>query len=162
VNDDYPSDSDIGREGARFARWAIIAGALVLVVVLVLSAMAVFGFGLFQRGTAEFRGKTGQIERTKADPNFRIASYEHFYDLCVAVQADEGTISSLKEELTTKPSQNRVEQINASMTALRASRFEKISQYNADARKTDTQGNFRASDLPYQLSPNEESTTCTS
>jgi hypothetical protein len=155
-----PSDSTVSREGARFARWAVILGAMAIVVALVLSAMAVFGFGFFQRGTAEFRGKTGQIERTRANPAFRIASYDSFYNACAAVQSDEATISALKEELTTHPSPARVEQIQASLTALRAGRAEKINNYNADARKTATAGQFRASDLPYQLDRNAEETSC--
>jgi hypothetical protein len=157
--DDF-TDGDIAREGARFARWAMILGAMAVVVGLVFAAMAIFGVGLFQCGTAEFRGKTGQIERTKADPSYRIANYDHFYDLCAAVQSNEAAIDALKEELATNPSQGRVEQIQAALAALRINRSEDINQYNADARKTATQGQFRASDLPYQLDQTAEKTSC--
>jgi hypothetical protein len=138
-----------------------LLGILGVLIAMVFAAMAIFGFGLFQRGTADFRGKTKQIEQTKASGTYRIAAYEHFYDLCAAVQDDEISISSLREELKTEPPQNRVTQINASLTALRSSRGEKINQYNADARKSGTIGQFKASDLPYQLNKNTEETTCT-
>jgi hypothetical protein len=159
---DY-GNRDFVRDSTQFSLWAIIGGALLLIVVIALSTMAIFGFGLFQRGTADFRGKTQQIEQTKANGSYRIASYEKFFDECAAVQDDEASITSLKEELSgnPKPSDSRIGQINASLTALRASRVEKINHYNADARKTATEGQFRASDLPYQLDKTNEETSCT-
>jgi hypothetical protein len=135
-------------------------GAIGLVVLLLLGAMYLFGFGLFQRSTAGFRGKTGVIERTKGDPSFRIASYDHFFDQCASVKSDEGTIKFLEEELKTGPSEQRREQINATLSTLRASRNDKINQYNADAAKAGTQGQFRDSGLPFRLDPSSEETTC--
>jgi hypothetical protein len=153
---------DVARDGARYGSWTLILGVITLVVILLLSAMFLFGFGLFQRGTADFRGKTKQIEQTRGSGTYRIAAYEHFYDLCAAVQDDEASIDSLKQELKgdPKPSGSRVGQINGALTALRSSRVEKMNQYNADARKEGTQGQFRDSGLPYRLDKTNKETTC--
>ena len=135
----------------------ILIGFFVIVIIVVLSVtlylLGVFGGGFLQRTTADFRGETAQIEAVKADPNYRIASYEKFYDLYAAILADDDKIKNLKEELeTTNPSSSRIEQINSSITAVKNSRAEKIRQYNADAQKEDTRANFLASNLPYEIS----------
>lgn len=158
--DDYKT-SEFAKDGFRLTGWSLLAGIAVIIVVLILSAMAVFGFGLFQRGTADFRGGTEQIEQTKGNGSYRIAAYDHFYDLCASVQNSEATIAALEQELETNPSESRVEQINASITANRANRASSINEYNADARKEDTLANFMASDLPYQLNSTDKETTCT-
>lgn len=157
---DY-NTGDFTKDSGRYGMWAVIGGAVAIVVILLLTAMAVFGFGLFQRGTANFRGGTEAIEKTRGSGDFRIASYDHFFNLCAAVQSDEASMDSLNQELTTNPSDERKEQIQANLTALRSSRAEKINQYNADAHKDFTIGQFRDSNLPFTLDSSTENTTCT-
>lgn len=153
------SRSTVG-EGARFSLGVIVSSFIALVLVVVIGAMWIFGFGFFQRSTAGFRGETEQIERVQADPNYRIQAYDSFFNRCAAVQNKEATIKALKAELETNPPQSRVTQINATITALTAARAADINQYNADASKTDTRANFQASNLPYRLNENVESTSC--
>lgn len=150
------------REGAEIAGKTIALAAVVLVVVLIIGAMYLFGFGLFQRGTADFRGGTEQIEKTKGSGDYRIASYDHFFNLCASVQSKEATIDALEKELSRKPdpSESRTEQIYAAITANEAIRAETINQYNVDAKKEATVGQFRASNLPYELNANAKETQC--
>lgn len=136
---------------------SIIVG---LVVVGVVMCVGVFGFGWFQRATADFRGGTGQIEQVRADPNYRIAAYDHFFDLCAQIQTTEAGITAQEQELGTDPPQARKVQINANLTAARKSRAGLINQYNADAAKADTQAHFLASGLPYKLDVDAKETTC--
>ena len=157
--DDY-SARDLAGVGARYGALATAVAALAIVVVLAVGAMALFGFGLFNRSTADFRGTNSQIEQTKGDGTYRIGAYERFYGLCASVQDDEASIDSLKEELKTDPPADRVVQINASLTALRSNRAENINRYNADARKSATLAQFKASDLPHELDKTAEETTC--
>lgn len=110
--------------------------------------------------TAEPKGALEAREQIKGSGTFRIAAYNHFYNLCAAVKSDEATIEALNQELATNPSEKRVGQINASITALRSGRAEKINQYNADASKDYTIGQFRSSNLPYQLDSSQEVTLC--
>lgn len=130
----------------------------VLLVALIFGS--IYGVGWVKQITADFRGETEQKEQTIADGSYRIVAYEHFFDLCAAVQTAEDSIASLEAELDTEPPQGRVTQINASITALRNSRADLINQYNADAAKEDTRAAFHSSDLPYQLDNDTEETTC--
>lgn len=136
------------------------AAALVLVVSLIIGAMYLFGFGWFSKSTANFRGGVAQTNRVLADPDYRIAHYDGFYDLCASVQVREDAIAAIEEEMK-GASPERRQQLAPSLTANRIGRANAIRQYNADARKEDTAANFLASDLPYQLDPTEERTTCT-
>ncbi|MDQ0298487.1 aspartate oxidase [Salibacterium salarium] len=137
----------------------ILIGSLLAVAVLFL--VAVYGFGFLQRSTADFRGETGQIEQTEADSDYRIASYDRFYDTCAGIQSLESKIENMEDELETTDSQQRKTVLNTSITASENKRVELIDSYNADARKESTRGKFRASDLPYEINKNKEETVCT-
>jgi hypothetical protein len=136
---------------------AIIGG---FVLLLLLATMWVFGWGFFAQQTAEFRGETQKREQVEASGAFRVGAYDHFFDLCTSVQSNEATIDALTDELDTNPSAARKEQINASLTALRANRATSIAQYNNDASKDYTIGQFRDAGLPPRLDATSEVTTC--
>lgn len=143
------------------SKLTILVAAVLAVVAAIL--ILVYGFGMLQRGTADFRGETSQIEQTKADANYRIASYDHFYDLCAGVQSLESKISNMVDELEiTGDDTQRKTVLNTSITASKNKRAELIATYNADARKEATRGQFKASELPYELFESEESTICES
>ncbi|TQJ05884.1 hypothetical protein [Amycolatopsis cihanbeyliensis] len=146
-------------DGLRYGGAAIGFGAIAIVGILVLGLMWTFGWGWFSQTTAEARGETSQREQTVADGGYRIASYEHFFDLCAGIQGKERTIARLEAERETADTR-RVERIEATLTALRSGRDASIHSYNADARKRGTTGQFRASELPYQLDVDEEETSC--
>lgn len=119
-----------------------------------------FGGILFSNATADFRGNASVINKTRASGNYRIAQYDHFFDLCAAVQSTEGQITAQKGEIPFA-TPTRKAQIYENVDALTASRFSLIAQYNADARKSYTAGQFRSSDLPFHLDSTQETTTCT-
>lgn len=150
----------MAREGFRIGGWTLLFGAIAIVVVLVLGAMAVFGFGFFAKETANFRGEIQELEETKASGSFRIYSYDHFFDLCVSVQNKEKAIGALQEELELHPSEGRKEQVIADITANKIAREESINQYNTDAQKEKTIGQFKAASLPYELNSNAKETQC--
>lgn len=148
------------RQAAGWSAWAIAAMAALIVAVIVLGSMAIFGFGFFQRATADFRGKTGVINK-RADANYRIANYESFYDLCAAIRTKETAIAALTAQLAQAEKGSLDYTITSGqLTGTKTSRADDINQYNADARKQDTKGRFQASDLPYQLDETQETTTC--
>lgn len=148
-------------EVARNLSRGVKVAVLVTVAVLAVAGVGIFGFGWLQRTTAPFRGGTEQIEQIQGNGSYRIAQYDHFFDLCAAVQSSEASIDNLIAERDAGTTTQRDTIIQASITALRNSRATLIAQYNADARKADTAGSFRSSDLPYQLSPEVEHTSCT-
>jgi hypothetical protein len=147
-------------EGFKWGGLTIIFGFIAIVAILAIGAMATFGFGLFAKSTANFRGEVNEVEQTKASGSFRIYSYEHFFELCVSAQNKEKAIGALQEELALHPSEGRREQVIADITANKIAREESIDQYNADAQKEKTIGQFKAANLPYELNPNEKETQC--
>lgn len=133
----------------------ILAGIVALVILVVIISVSVWAF---KASTQEVRGQVNQGERTKANADYRIASYDRFFNLCAAVQAKEEAIKAVEQQDATTPQQQT--QKSANLTALRASRAALINQYNADAAKEGTRGQFQASTLPHTLNLNQESTTC--
>lgn len=132
---------------------AIIVGVIALLI------GAWFLATQFQRGTADYRGDTDLIEDTQANADFRRTAYESFFDKCAAVQTTEARILALQAEAETA-SEARAEEIAATITANQAQRARLINEYNADAAKDWTSGQFQASNLPYRLDANQETTTC--
>lgn len=146
--------------GFRWSGKVITAFAGVLIMIMILSSMWIFGWGFFQRATADFRGETAALEQIKADPNSRISAYEHFFNLCASVQGHEDTIRALQAELDGEPSESRAEQIRGAITANQAARDGKIRDYNSDAAQDFTVGQFRDADLPERLDVDKEVTEC--
>lgn len=141
---------------------ALIGGtALVIVVGLLIGSMFLFSFGFFSQKTANFRGETEKRNQIEANGAFRVATYNHFYDMCAQVQTAEQSVANLKEELLTTDDAQRKLVINASITALRNTRAEIINQYNVDSRKSYTEQQFKASDLPATLKITDKETECT-
>lgn len=147
------------REGARISGLTLAGGIAALVVLLILASMAIFGWGFLAQATADFRGETSKKEQVEASGQYRIAAYDSFFNLCASVQAQEDAIANqLAERETAAPT--RQAQIDANVTASRNVRASLIRQYNADAAKSYTAGQFRDSNLPYQLDTNTEETSC--
>lgn len=149
------------KETLRFSGRTFVAAVIALVLVLVLASMWIFGWGFVQRSTADYRGGTDATNKVHADGDYRISAYEHFYNICGAVQTKEDEIANAKDELGTDPGEDRAGQIQSNITALRNKRAELINEYNTDAAKTDTKANFKASDLPYRLDVDTKETQCT-
>lgn len=135
----------------------ITIGASVIALLLILAL--IYGGGMVQRLTADFRGETKQIEQTKASGDYRIAAYDQFYDKCAGVRTLESKIVNMERELEGTEEVQRKTTLNTSITASANKRAELIESYNADARKEASRGQFKASDLPFELDI-EEDTVC--
>lgn len=125
-----------------------MAKALGVGVVLLVAVVA--GGWAFTYYTADVRGRISANETIKSGAS-RIANYEHFFNLCAAIQSNEAQIDSLTENLGTAVDNDDRARIQASLAGVKAVRFSGIAQYNADAAKSYTQGQFRDSSLPYQI-----------
>lgn len=136
-------------------------------IVAILCAVAgvfalMIGVWAFRVVTADVKG-AGDAEIETSGGDYRIAAYDHFHDLCAAVQATEDRLAAQLAELedpATTP--QRASQLRANVNALRGSRAENIRDYNADASKDYTVGQFRDSNLPYRIDPTRETTQCES
>lgn len=136
----------------RIGGFAVVAIVGVVILTLLISSMAIFGWGFWTRSTADYRGQTAAIERTKADADFRISSYQKFFDLCGRVQAQEDRIRILAD--STSPN------AATDLVAVRSIRADLVREYNNLATRDFTEGQFRASQLPYQLAIDNEETSC--
>ena len=134
---------------------AIAAGiAGFILLCLLFYFVGVYVFGGAEQATANYRGQTDARNKTVANGDYRIAQYNHFYELC-------GSIQTLEDQIrTTKEAQPPHWKVN--VVALENQRSAAIRQYNADASKAGTAAQFKASDLPDQIDINQENTQCAS
>jgi hypothetical protein len=120
--------------------------AIVLVFFGALAFTNSLGY-VYQWVAAPFVGELEQRQKVQSG-EFRMYSYEHFYDLCASIQRKQRTLMA-QEELDN----DRAEQ-NAA--ALKGQIQNDISKYNADARKEETMGQFKANDLPEHINYSEK------
>lgn len=138
-------------------RW--LAWILVVIVVLILLGPGLWALGVW---TAPWYGEGEARRQIQGDADFRIAAYDHFFDLCASAQADGDRIVNLEAELADPATTaSRAAQVRASLTAIRNQRDATVRTYNADASQDYTVGQFRDSDLPFPLTiPTEGTLTC--
>lgn len=126
----------------------ILGGIVLFFVLLYLLGMAAFGVrvmtaGIVGRGEAHIQIQSGSN---------RIVQYDHFFNLCASVQQAEAGIDAQTDLLESTSDSNEQARIKTNIAALQMTRSNGVFQYNADASKEYTQGQFRDSSLPYQLS----------
>jgi hypothetical protein len=107
-----------------------------------------FAFGWF---TAAPQGKL-QARQQIQSGNYRIAAYESFFNKCSSITTlDEALNQTLDNEKSDKGSDLTRDKVN--FTAQLNSRNDAANQYNVDAQKSYTVGQFKASNLPYSIPP---------
>lgn len=121
--------------------------AAILVAILIFLGLF-FGTHLFKRSTANFRGQTEAIEKTKANADFRISSYQMFFSLCASIQSAEDKIKIFAKDTG--------ENAQTNLIAVQSIRSSLIREYNGLATRGFTEGQFRSSNLPYQININGE------
>ena len=135
----------------RLTKWivAIILGSVLLWLAI---ASAVWGLrvataGIYGRGQAH-------IQIQSAD--FRIAAYDHFFNQYASIKGLEGQIDELTNQLSqVTPRTREYNYTLSSLTGTKGLRHRAIQDYNADAQKSWTEGQFRDNDLPYQIPDTE-------
>jgi hypothetical protein len=129
----------------RIASW--IVGWTIFAVLLIGGVTA----GLWATGVlfADVSGK-GNARKQLKSADYRITAYDHFFNLCASVQTTEQALNASFVELSGATGDD-ADRIRTNITGQTVARAEAVNQYNADARKSYTLGQFRSSDLPYQL-----------
>lgn len=104
--------------------------------------------------TAPIKGKIEKREKTES-ADYRIYSYDHFYDLYHKVESYDKEIKNQKDllEQTEDPKEKR--RIRRNITGLKSQRSRAIEKYNSDARKEKTKGKFQPKDLPKRIDKRE-------
>jgi hypothetical protein len=120
----------------------------------VIVAIVVIGFGSLGIRYI-FAGPSGQVAAREEilSGAQRITAYNHFFDLCASVQTAEQNLAAAQAQLAETPESDAKERnrLQTNITGLIATRQEAVNQYNADAAKDYTIGQFRASKLPFEL-----------
>ena len=137
----------------------IIGGLVAVVAVFFLAAALHLGGLALNAELAPWIGEKEQVIKTN-DVNYRIPAYDHFFNLCASIQAREDQIDNMQLLDDSDPTKS------TNIVGLQNLRQSDIRQYNADAAKEGTLGQFRDSNLPYQLDPSqytgENKTSCVS
>lgn len=130
-------------------KFVLIWIGAVIGVLLFVWVIAAAAFGL-RVATAGLVG-AGEAHIKTQSADFRLYAYNHFFDLCASVQANEGALDAQFDALSTAERPKDKARINSNIAGIKATRQANIARYNADALKW-TVGQFRDSDLPSRLS----------
>lgn len=122
----------------------IVVGSILLI--LALSA----GIWGFRYATAGVRGQIEAREEIQS-ADYRIYSYDHFYNLYANVQSYEDQIRNQRNLMETLEDEEEIARYRQNVNALMNQRASVVRQYNADVRKEGTRGQFLADDLPRQI-----------
>lgn len=123
--------------------WYVGIAAVIFVTLVVVFAI--------RWQTAPVRGKLQAREQIQSG-NFRIQAYDHFFDLCASVQTMDQALNQTYQDLRTAPKNDRV-RISTNATAQLNSRNDAANQYNQDSHKGYTVGQFKSSNLPFEIAP---------
>jgi hypothetical protein len=133
---------------------------MIVVTVIAIMLIGTFGFGWFQKSTADYRGGVRETEKVHADPNYRITHYDQFFNQCASIQTLTAQAQNAKADFDSALDPVSKRDARLRMIALRNQKISAINQYNADSAKEDTEANFKSSDLPYRIDQNAEVVTC--
>lgn len=144
------------------SRWKVILlGITALVLVIAVPTGIWYATQETKKATANYRGDVALKENTRANADFRRQAYDHFFDICAQVQTKETAIKTLLPRWHTETDQTTKARVADNIAANQITRADLINQYNVDAKKSWTVGQFQSSDLPYQLSVSAKETQCT-
>lgn len=137
-------------EDENAPRFGVWIAAVVIVIVL-----AVGGAFAWRWATAPARGALDAREQIQSG-DFRIQAYDHFYNLCAAVQTAEAAVDATELQITTNTDPSDLNRLQINLNGQTVNRADAVNQYNADARKGYTEGQFRSASLPFTISTHYE------
>lgn len=130
-------------------------GRIVLLIVAVLLVFLVVISGVswgWQYFTATFRGEVEKTELIAGSGEFQIYSYNHFFDLCAAVQQAEAQYDAQYGLLQSMQSGTERYERQQRVVAVQLAHIEQLKrQYNVDAAKEETVAAFKSNNLPNHL-----------
>lgn len=126
-----------------------------IALTIVVSIAAIWGMiaGIWGLGvaTAGIYGR-GEAHKVINSSDFRIAAYDHFFNQYASIKSLESQIDELTATLALLEQGTREYNYTlTSLTGVKNLRHQAIQQYNADAMKDWTEGQFRDAQLPYQI-----------
>jgi len=135
--------------GATWRTFVWIAAVVVLIGVIG------GGIWLFTVVTAPVTG-AGNAFRQQQGANNRIAAQQRFEELIADINQSDAKLDQAAADLKANPTDQVT---RANYTGLKNHCLDTVGLYNAEARKY-TAAQFRASDLPERINPNDPETDC--
>lgn len=126
---------------------------IVLAIIGVVIVGWCFSAGIWGLGvaTAGIYGK-GEAHKQIQSADFRIQAYDHFFNLYASIDANQKKLSDFEEQLALyEPGTKEYNMTIVNINGVKSILHDSISQYNYDAQKNWTEGQFRDNDLPYQI-----------
>lgn len=127
-------------------------------VILVVMAISVAGWA-WRYFTAAPKGIVEAEEQINSGNN-RIQNYDHFFDMCSAIQTNKNQLRTQKDMLEMAESADERERIRATIAGVKSQLNRNVNQYNADSHKEYTQARFKDASLPYEINASQEIITC--
>lgn len=121
--------------------WLLVLGFLVIVIL---------GGWFWRYYTAPIEGRVGAQQQIQSAEQ-RITAYNYFFDLYGAIKSYDGALKALQEQLLQVSGPEEKDRVLATIAGLKGQKARAIEQYNVDARKSYTIGQFKDWSLPYQL-----------
>ena len=129
-----------------FGKLLLITVLFIVIIGILMSAL--WAFGVF---TSPIVGK-GEAYKEIQSKEFRLGAYNYFFNQYHSIIGLEGSID---ENLATlellEKGTKEYNRILTNVTALKSLRHQAIQEYNANATKEYTAGQFRDAQLPYQI-----------
>lgn len=130
----------------------ILGFSILGVVLIAILMIALWGFGVL---TADIKGQ-GEAHKEIHSAEFRLEAYNYFYDQYHSILGMEGSIDANINTLSQfENTSKEYGRIVINIAALQSLRHQAIQEYNANASKDYTIGQFRDAGLPYQLEDKE-------
>lgn len=126
---------------------------LISISFVVLIGVIIGSVWTYRYYTAETRGKISEREKIQS-AEFRIFSYEYFYNMIADIQSQEALYDIQYDllQVLTPDDENYMKQ-QQTVAAIQAHVIRLKNQYNADVLKEGTRGQFKDSDLPDYIEP---------
>lgn len=133
----------------------LIGGILAFALGMAILAGGVYAWKYFMAAPAGKANAEWQIESAPS----RIQNYNHFFNLCSAIQGYEAAIAAQRSVID-QVQGKEAERTRANINGLVAQRARAIAQYNADVHKEYTMARFLDPRLPINLNVASEKTQC--
>lgn len=144
-------DSENPSTVVRGATWRGIVWVLCILAVIAVVGIGVWGFRV---AISDVKGQ-GDAVRTKNSATNRVGAQQRFEDLYADIKASDAKIAPAKAAVKADPSTVNV----TNLTGLVNYCVDVVGDYNAEARKYNS-ADFRAIDLPEQISDLDKNTDC--
>ncbi len=136
----------------KFSVGKIVGAVIGFFVIIAILMVALWGFGVF---TADIKGQ-GEAYKEIHSKEFRLEAYNYFFNQYHSILGLEGSIDANIAMLhSLDKGTKEYNRIMTNIVSLQSLRHQAIQQYNAEASKDYTAGQFRDNNLPFQIEDTE-------